>query len=541
LGPALVNDPVRCAELLASARPTGPLMTPDDPVDLYFTAQSIREASGDYRQALFDATFITVKLETAARWPVLASMNLEQLEAVGTDTEPAFVYWYDIAKAGHGERSLRITGEAARLLAEWVDLAEWYGRTTGPVFRRSNIKQQGAQPETNRASITKLVARLSAATGIPFTQNSLRRTAATRSYHDTDGGRSVEATRELLDHNGFQHTDTYIATGPEAPYPSDKFAPKGWADTPFEELAAEAAEAARLGTQLTVATERNYARRIGHWERWCEEHGEEPWPVDGPLAARHVAGLSHGSAREMVEALDWFCRGEDPDWARSRLADARAVVEGLARLAAAERTDGAPTGLTVADLVALAEATTTAAPTGWIASRDRLALALLFAGALNPRDFNLGLQTDAVTEDTEGLWLCLPDGQRLLLTRLTRLDPLLDVREAFRAVHGDDPAAGPLLPVRETSDRDLSSGLSSGGLVNRMWLWRAAAGLSDATPGDVRWAWATHAYAQGLDVLTIHRHLRNRSFKTTIIQLGPCLVLDDTNPGHAIPAGFEAA
>ena len=541
LGPALVNDPVRCAELLAEARPAGPLMTPDDPVDRCFDVRSIWSASGAYRQALHDATFIAVKLGTAARWPVLAGMNLEQLEAVGTDTEPAFVYWYDRAKAGHGERVLRITGEAARLLAEWVDLAAWYGRPAGPLFRRSNIKQMGAQPETDRRSITALVARLSAVTGIPFTQNSLRRTAATRRYLVADGGRSVEATRELLDHDGWQHTDTYIATGPEAPYVAGKFAPKGWADTPVDELAVEAAEAARLGTQRAVATERRYMQRIDGWERWCDEHGAEPWPVDGTLAARHVAGLSHGSARDTVEALTWFCRGEDPDWDRSRLAEARAVAEGLARLAAAERTGGVPTGLGVSDLVALAEATGAAALTGWIARRDRLALALLFAGALNPGDFNLGLQTGDVTEDTEGLWLCLPDGQRLLLTRLDPIHPLLDVREAFRAVHGDDPAPGPLLPVREASDRDLSRGLSSRGLKERMWLWRAAAELPDATPGDVRRAWAAHAHDQGLDLLTIHRHLRHTVFGATIGLLAPLLALDDTNPGHTIPAGFEAA
>ena len=538
-GPALVNDPVRCAELLAEARPAGPLMTPDDPVDRSFSTRYIWSASGAYRLALHDATFIAVKLGTAGRWPVLAGMNLEQLEAVGTDTEPAFVYWYDRAKAGPGERGLRVTGEAARLLAEWVDLAAWYGRTTGPVFRRSNIKQQGAQPETNRASITNLVARLSAATGIPFTQNSLRRTAATRSYHDADG-RSVEATCALLDHDGFQHTDTYIATGPEAPYVAGKFVPKGWADTPFDEMAVEAAEAARLGTQLAVATERKYVRRIDGWERWCDEHGEEPWPVDGTLAARHVAGLSHGSARATVEALNWFCRGEDPDWDRSRLAEARAVAEGLARLAAAERTVGVPTGLGVSDLVALAEATGAAALTGWIARRDRLALALLFAGALHAGDFSLGFQTGDVTEDTEGLWLCLPDGQRLLLTRLDPLHPLLDVREAFRAVHGDDPAPGPLLPVRATSDRDLSRGLSTRAMAKRMGLWCVAAGL-DATPGDVRRAWAVCAHEQGLDLLTIHRHLRHTVFGATVDWLAPLLALDGTNPGHTIPAGFEAA
>ena len=539
LGPALVNDPVRCAELLAEARPAGPLMTPDDPVDLCFTAEAIQKASGDYRRSLHDATFIAVKLDTAARWPVLAGMNLEQLEAV-SDGAPAFVYRYDRAKAGPGERVLRITGEAARLLAEWVDLASWYGRT-GPVFRRSNIKQKGAQPETTSICIITLVRRLSAATGIPFTPNSLRRTAATRSYHDAEGGRSVEATRELLDHDTLLHTDTYIATGPEVPYSPGKFAPKGWADIPFDELAVEAAEAARLGTQLAVATERTYMQRIDGWERWCAGHGEEPWPADGTLAARHVACLSSGSARVVVEALDWFCRGEDPDWDRSRLAEARAVVEGLARLAAADRTGCIPAGLSVSDLAALAEATGTAASTDWFARRDRLALALLFAGALHPKDFNLGLQTGDVTEDSEGLWLCLPDGQRLLLTRLDPLHPLLAVPEAFRAVHGDDPAPGPLLPVREASDRDLSRGLSTRGLEERMFRWRAAAGLPDATPGDVRRAWATHAHDHGLDLLTIHRHLRHTVFQATVDWLAPLRALDDTNPGHAIPAGFEAA
>lgn len=539
-GPALVNDPVRCAELLAEARPAGPLMTPDDPVDRSFTAQSIQEASGAYRQALHDATFIAVKLETAARWPVLAGMNLEQLEAVGTDTEPAFNFRYRMAKAGPGERVLRIPGEAARLLAEWVDLAAWYGRTTGPLFRRSNIKQMGAQPETNRASITNLVARLSAATGIPFTQNSLRRTAATRRYLVADGGRSVEATRELLDHDGWQHTDTYIATGPEIAYPSDKFAPKGWADTPFDELAVEAAEAARLGTQRAVATERRYMQRIDGWERWCDEHGAEPWPVDGTLAARHVAGLSHGSARDTVEALTWFCRGEDPDWDRSRLAEARAVAEGLARLAAAERTGGVPTGLGVSDLVALAEATGAAALTGWIARRDRLALALLFAGALRQKDFALGLQTTDLTEDAEALWLQLPDGP-VLLTRLDPIHPLLDVRKALCAVHGDDPAPGPLLPVKEHADRDPSRGPSPTRMRQLMWLWRAAAGLPSATLGDVRRAWAVCAWDQGVDLLTIHRHLRHTVFGATIGLLAPLLALDDTNPGHAISAGFEAA
>lgn len=100
------------------------------------------------------------------------------------------------------------------------------------------------------------------------------------------------------------------------------------------------------------------------------------------------------------------------------------------------------------------------------------------------------------------------------------MDPVAAV-ERFREVTG--LTSGPLVP----SHFGLDVPLSYDTIVYRLRRLAAAAGTSVIPSGhSLRRSWATHAYEEGVDLVTIQRHLRHEDIRDTkryVASLSPWL------------------
>lgn len=260
------------------------------------------------------------------------------------------------------------------------------------------------------------------------------------------------------------------------------------------------------------------------WVRWAESHGVDAVPASPEslvlfAAARAVEGIRASTLRAQLRTIRQ--RHEDQGFDASDLtAMADEIATGLARTAPRERAK-APV-LTFGDMLELATtAAETAEASGSLeARRDLLMLTVGYAGALRVDDLHRA-RLELIDELPYGLALRFATSKEnplgtanesvLLLGRDDALDPVAALTGWIEATGF---TAGPLVPV--LSDGPLVP-LSKDSIPDRLRALAATAGIATRPTGHtLRRSWATHAYAAGVDPVTLSRHLRHRDLTTTL-------------------------
>ena len=371
--------------------------------------------------------------------------------------------------------------------------------------------------------------------GLPATVSghSLRRSWATHEYlrdRDALGAISLHLRHtaidttvryiERLDLHLVDPTDmlsrTVIAAGP-----GGQTAPAndvGFDTAPLDDLVAAALDATRAGSvSFAPSTLRGYASYWSVWDRWATANGFDVFPADPRAvalfaAARAEEGIAANTLRGQLRAVE------------AVHADNGVPTVGFVRLAAEviaglERTQRAPRRkapiIPLADLRAMAAWALANADDSPELRRDHVALCLGYAGGLRIDDLHR-----ARLEHLEAV----PSGYvlRLSVSKLNqhgrRTDAVLlarreDELDPVAAIDGWERetglSTGPLLPVLGASGEGRP--ISKDTIVDRLKRLAVRSGVPSRPTGhSLRRSWATHAYEDGLDLLSISRQLRHR-------------------------------
>ena len=293
----------------------------------------------------------------------------------------------------------------------------------------------------------------------------------------------------------------------------------GFSETPLSELL-ETVEAVKTASHQKPSARADQA--VG-WRWWCRfaiEHDVSIMPADPVHVAAFIgqradSGKSPSTLSNNLAAIrsaHAYYEMIPPDGFKL----AREVIAGHRRITAG---DAEPDPVLTEDQIQYL-ARRLSRPGR---SLELAVVALGYSGALRPRDVD-DLRIEDVRPTEEGRVSAVrgPSGNAksarvLALRREDKLDPVA----AFSAQAGYR-TKGPLFPwSRDVMNRPMSQE----SIRNRLKRQCANAGIEQrVTLLSLRKAWATHAYENGLDVLTITRHLRhgeNSSTMESIRKLSP--------------------
>ncbi|HWJ97626.1 MAG TPA: tyrosine-type recombinase/integrase, partial [Acidimicrobiales bacterium] len=469
--------------------------------------------------------------------------GVEDLEPIGTGYRLRLVG----AKTARGRRSqfvlLTATGgplDPVAGLDEWLAVR---GDHDGPLFCSVHHGRRGGEAGAALSDneISAVIGDLAVAAGLPPTVSgySLRRSWATHAYLRDPADltaislhlrhTSVDMTVRYIDDLGLHLLDAsdYLSRDAvRASGPARVARPK---DLGFDEASLE-----DLGREVRLLTEETRPRAKSTkladdsmwngWLQWAEGHSLDPVPASPEslvlfAAARAVDGISASTLRAQLRTIRQ--RHEDQGFDASDLTTmADEIATGLARSAPRERTK-APV-LSFGEMLDLAAvASQQAEASGSLeARRDLLMVTVGYAGALRVDDLHRA-RVELIEELPYGLALRFatskenPLGTANESVLLLGRDDILDPVAALTAwVDATGFSSGPLIPV-------LSDGpavpLSKDSIPDRLRALATEAGITTRPTGHtLRRSWATHAYAAGVDPVTLSRHLRHRDLTTTL-------------------------
>lgn len=417
-----------------------------------------------------------------------------------------------------------------RLLDGWLAVR---GDHDGPLFHNVHHHTDLERGMTT-GEIRGVLQDLAVAVGLPKTVSgySLRRSWATHTYlrnRDSIGQISLQLRHgqvnttmryiedlhtHLLDPDQVLSRDAVLAGagGISAPAKNLGFAPDA-----LDSLVSDAITALGGPAGLAPSTINQIAHYWSAWERWCAEHGFPPFPAEPAhvllfAAKRADEGVSANTLRAHLKAIQ---RVHDdtgvPTVGFTRIASE--IVAGLERDAVPRRRRQAPV-VPKADLARMADLAKHLGEADLLALRDLLMICVGYAGGLRADDL-CRARLEWIEPVASGYVLRLagsklnqggrrPEGV-LLAAREDVLNPVAAL-EMWTERTG--LSEGPLLPSSPL--RDPSRPMSRELVGDRLARLAARTGCGVRPTGhSLRRSWATHAYEDGLDLLSISRQLRH--------------------------------
>jgi site-specific recombinase XerD len=158
-----------------------------------------------------DAAMFSIALSTGARRAELASISLENIESVESEGR----YQIRIIGKRNKERTLYVSGNAGRAVADWLAIRTAPGCNCGPLF--CAIRKGGTVLKENGLTTTaldKLLIKRSRAAGLTaVTYHDFRRTTASNLL---DAGADIAVVAGILGHSNVQTTARYDRRGERA-------------------------------------------------------------------------------------------------------------------------------------------------------------------------------------------------------------------------------------------------------------------------------------------------------------------------------------
>lgn len=539
--PGWVACPVRALRLLVSQAGEGPLF---DEHRLY-TASTRSMRASDVQEGVHarlhvrDAAVVCVGYAGALRVEELSRARVEHLEARGE----GFVLRLRDAKTARSRpnQSVRL-GRRDDALDPVAAIHRWLavrGDHDGPLFVNVHHRSAVRTVDDDRipaGDLRGIIQSLAVRVGLPATVSghSLRRSWATHRYLEdpddlaaisrqlrhADGAMTVRYIEDLR--LGRIDPALYLAADEVLAGPGGKRAQRkdlGF-DTAELHVHLERVESL-LAPQAAVApgTTRTRESHWRVWERFAADHGLPAMPATEEGIALLVAQRVRERRRPRFvrDQLRTIAqRHETAGEHVPHLLDlAYELLDAYERCEDRPSTTKAPV-LSRGDLLAMAGRL--AEHDGVEAAMGLVLVAVGYAGAMRVDDLRRA-RLEAIDPAPWGALLRLgsskdnPQGVRaetvVLLRRLDALDPVAAL-DRFRTVTGR--TAGSIVPATVRSQRAASYDTIVGRLQRA-----AAAGCVSVTPTghSLRRSWATHAFEDGVDMVSIQRHLRHAELTDT--------------------------